>query len=62
MYKQFVLDNIGHAHHRALKEFYRQLIGDTLKLTRGNKTHAAKLLGITREKLRKWMHVAGIYE
>lgn len=60
MYKQFIKDNSGHAHHRAIKQFYKHLITDALTLSNGNKSKAAQMLGITRMRLRMWMQAAGL--
>ncbi len=44
----------------SIAEMEKRLIIDTLKYTNNNKTEAAKILGITREGLRKKMHRYGI--
>lgn len=59
-FEDFIKENAGHAHHRALKEFYYQLISDALRITKGNNTKAAELLGLNRETMRKWRDVAGV--
>ena len=55
--KQFITDNTGHAHQRALKEFYWQLIMDALELSGGNQTEASKMLGMCRTTFRKYCDI-----
>jgi two-component system NtrC family response regulator len=44
----------------AMKEVLRELILKTLNITNGNQVQAAKILGITRSKLRYRMEQLGI--
>jgi two-component system, NtrC family, response regulator AtoC len=39
-------------HGLVLEELERELVRQALERTRGNQTHAARLLGVTRDQLR----------
>lgn len=59
-FKQFIKDNDGFAHQRALKEFYYQLCSDALELTGNNTSKAAELTGMSRTTFLKWARYSGV--
>ena len=47
-------------YHGAVSEFKRQLIESTLRETRGNRTHAARTLGLQRTYLLRLIRELGV--
>ena len=47
-------------YHGAVSEFKRQLIESTLRETRGNRTHAARALGLQRTYLLRLIRELGV--
>ena len=51
-----------HAHERLLEMVERLLLGEALRRTRGNQTHAARLLGLARPTLHAKMQKLGLHD
>lgn len=51
---EFIRNNAGFASGKAHNEFRYQLCIDSLEITKGNKTKASELLGISRVTFNTW--------